>query len=243
MIGIGVATAAAGIIVGTVSLTGIGLVMTEVVELLSGGNLMLMLVLVAVVSLILGMGLPTTANYIVVSTLMAPVVVELGAQSGLIVPLIAVHLFVFYFGLMADVTPPVGLASFAAAAIARTDPIKTGVTAFFYSMRTAILPFLFIFNTQLLMIGISGPFHLALTIVSATRRDAALRRCDAGLFHRPLAAVGIDGAAADHLHAVPARLLVGHDLSAVPGRAADRADADGRAGAGRCRASASGSRA
>ncbi|WP_296494622.1 TRAP transporter permease [Rhodoferax sp.] len=168
MIGIGVATAAAGIIVGTVSLTGIGLVMTEIVELLSGGNLMLMLVLVAVISLILGMGLPTTANYIVVSTLMAPVVVELGAQSGLIVPLIAVHLFVFYFGLMADVTPPVGLASFAAAAIARCDPIKAGVTAFFYSMRTAILPFLFIFNTQLLMIGIDGPFHLILTVVSAT---------------------------------------------------------------------------
>jgi TRAP-type uncharacterized transport system fused permease subunit len=168
MIGIGVATAAAGIIVGTVSLTGIGLVMTEVVELLSGGNLMLMLVLVAVISLILGMGLPTTANYIVVSTLMAPVVVELGAQSGLIVPLIAVHMFVFYFGLMADVTPPVGLASFAAAAIARSDPIKTGVTAFYYSMRTAILPFLFIFNTQLLLIGIEDGWHLALTVVSAT---------------------------------------------------------------------------
>ena len=142
--------------------------MTEIVELLSGGNLMLMLILVAVISLILGMGLPTTANYIVVSTLMAPVVVELGAQSGLIVPLIAVHLFVFYFGLMADVTPPVGLASFAAAAIARCDPIKAGVTAFFYSMRTAILPFLFIFNTQLLMIGLSGPLHLILTVVSAT---------------------------------------------------------------------------
>jgi TRAP transporter 4TM/12TM fusion protein len=167
MIGIGVATAAAGIIVGTVSLTGVGLVMTEVVELLSGGNLMLMLLLVAFISLILGMGLPTTANYIVVSTLMAPVVVELGAQSGLLVPLIAVHLFVFYFGLMADVTPPVGLASFAAAAIARTDPIKTGITAFFYSMRTAILPFLFIFNTQLLMIGIADVWHLLLTIVSA----------------------------------------------------------------------------
>ena len=167
MIGIGVATAAAGIIVGTVSLTGVGLVMTEVVEILSGGNLIVMLVLVAVISLILGMGLPTTANYIVVSTLMAPVVVELGAQSGLIVPLIAVHLFVFYFGLMADVTPPVGLASFAAAAIARTDPLKTGVTAFIYSMRTAILPFLFIFNTQLLMIGIDGPWHLFLTVSSA----------------------------------------------------------------------------
>ncbi|MGE0329768.1 MAG: TRAP transporter permease [Ramlibacter sp.] len=168
MIGIGVATAAAGIIVGTVSLTGIGLVMTEVVELVSGGNLMLMLVMVALISLVLGMGLPTTANYIVVSTLMAPVVVELGAQSGLLVPLIAVHLFVFYFGLMADVTPPVGLASFAAAAIARTDPIKTGVTAFFYSMRTAILPFLFIFNTQLLLIGLDTWWHLALTVVSAT---------------------------------------------------------------------------
>jgi len=168
MIGIGVATAAAGIIVGTVSLTGVGLVMTELVELLSGGNLMLMLVLVALISLILGMGLPTTANYIVVSTLMAPVVVELGAQSGLIVPLIAVHMFVFYFGLMADVTPPVGLASFAAAAIARADPIKTGITAFYYSMRTAILPFLFIFNTQLLLIGLSGPLHLILTVVSAT---------------------------------------------------------------------------
>ena len=168
MIGIGVATAAAGVIVGTVSLTGIGLVMTEVIELLSGGNIMIMLLLVAVISLTLGMGLPTTANYIVVSTLMAPVVVELGAQSGLLVPLIAVHLFVFYFGLMADVTPPVGLASFAAAAIARADPIKTGVTAFFYSMRTAILPFLFIFNTQLLMIGIESPMHLVLTVVSAT---------------------------------------------------------------------------
>jgi hypothetical protein len=124
--------------------------------------------MVALISLVLGMGLPTTANYIVVSTLMAPVVVELGAQSGLLVPLIAVHMFVFYFGLMADVTPPVGLASFAAAAIARTDPIKTGVTAFFYSLRTAILPFLFIFNTQLLLIGVDTAWHLILTVVSAT---------------------------------------------------------------------------
>ena len=182
MIGIGVATAVAGIIVGTVSLTGIGLVMTELVELVSGGNLMLMLVMVAVISLVLGMGLPTTANYIVVSTLMAPVVVELGAQSGLLVPLIAVHLFVFYFGLMADVTPPVGLASFAAAAIARTDPIKTGITAFFYSMRTAILPFLFIFNTQLLMIGIDSVWHLVLTVVSATAAMLVFAAATQGYF-------------------------------------------------------------
>lgn len=167
MIGIGIATAAAGVIVGTVTLTGVGLVMTEFVEVVSGGNLMVMLVMVAVICLILGMGLPTTANYIVVSTLMAPVVVELGAQNGLLVPLIAVHLFVFYFGLMADVTPPVGLASYAAAGIARCDPIRTGVTAFGYSIRTAILPFMFIFNTQLLMIGIDSVIHLMLVIASA----------------------------------------------------------------------------
>jgi TRAP transporter 4TM/12TM fusion protein len=117
MIGIGVATAAAGIVVGTVTLTGIGLVMTEFVEFISGGNLMLILLFTAFISLILGMGLPTTANYIVVSTLMAPVIVSLGAQNGLIVPLIAVHLFVFYFGILADDTPPVGLAAFAAAGI------------------------------------------------------------------------------------------------------------------------------
>ena len=167
MIGIGIATAAAGIIVGTVTLTGIGLVMTEFVEAVSGGNLIVMLLMVAVICLILGMGLPTTANYIVVSTLMAPVVVEIGAQNGLLVPLIAVHLFVFYFGLMADVTPPVGLASYAAAGIAKCDPIKTGVTAFGYSIRTAILPFMFIFNTQLLMIGIDSWLHLLIVITSA----------------------------------------------------------------------------
>ena len=154
MISIGVATAAAGIVVGTVTLTGIGQVMTEFVELLSGGNVMVMLVLVAVISLVLGMGLPTTANYIVVSSLMAGVVVELSAASGLIVPLIAVHMFVFYFGIMADVTPPVGLASFAAAAVSGGNPIKTGFTAFFYSLRTVILPFLFIFNTDLLLIKV-----------------------------------------------------------------------------------------
>ena len=158
MVGIAIATAAAGIIVGAVTLTGVGQVMTEFVEFLSGGNLLLALILVAVISLILGMGLPTTANYIVVSSLMAPVVVDIGMANGLLVPLIAVHLFVFYFGIMADVTPPVGLASFAAAAVSGGDPIKTGVTAFMYSLRTALLPFLFIYNTDLLLIdvGLAG---------------------------------------------------------------------------------------
>ncbi len=155
MIGIGIATATAGIIVGAVSQTGVGSALADVVEVLSGGNIMAILLLTAVLSLILGMGLPTTANYIVVSALLAPVIVTLGQQNGLIVPLIAVHLFVFYFGIMADVTPPVGLASFAAAAVSGGDPIKTGVIAFFYSLRTAALPFLFIFNTELLLIGVT----------------------------------------------------------------------------------------
>ena len=154
MIGIGIATATAGIIVGAVSQTGVGLVLADLVEILSMGNLMLMLMLTAVLSLILGMGLPTTANYIVVSALLAPVIVTLGQESGLLVPLIAVHLFVFYFGIMADVTPPVGLASFAAAAVSGGDPIRTGFQAFYYSLRTAALPFLFIFNTDLLLIDV-----------------------------------------------------------------------------------------
>ncbi|NKB77645.1 MAG: TRAP transporter fused permease subunit [Gammaproteobacteria bacterium] len=155
MIGIGVATGAAGVIVGTISLTGAHQVVGEFVEFLSGGSLILMLILVALMSLILGMGLPTTANYIVVSSLMAPVILTLGAANGLIVPLIAVHLFVFYFGILADDTPPVGLAAFAAAAISGGDPIRTGIQGFAYDIRTALLPFLFIFNTELLLIDVS----------------------------------------------------------------------------------------
>jgi len=184
MIGIAVATGAAGIIVGTISLTGAHQVMGEFVEFLSGGNLMLMLFLVAVLSLILGMGLPTTANYIVVSSLMAPVIIAVGAQSGLIVPLIAVHMFVFYFGILADDTPPVGLAAFAASAISGGDPIRTGIQGFMYDIRTAILPFLFIFNTDLLLINV-GPlqavfvFAIALaamlTFAAATQRHMFVR--------------------------------------------------------------------
>nr|WP_114285349.1 TRAP transporter permease [Candidatus Halocynthiibacter alkanivorans] len=166
MIGLAAAMGVAGIIVGAVTLTGVGQVMAEFVEFLSGGNLLAMLFFVALISIILGMGLPTTANYIVVSSLMAGVVVELGAQSGLIVPLVAVHMFVFYFGIMADVTPPVGLASFAAAAISKGDPLKTGFQAFFYSIRTAALPFLFIFNTDLLLINV-GPVQAVFVFLVA----------------------------------------------------------------------------
>ncbi len=155
MISIGIATAAAGVIVGSISLTGVHGIVGQFVEFLSGGNLLIMLILVAIMSLVLGMGLPTTANYLVVAGLMAPVIVALGAKSGLIVPLVAVHLFVFYFGILADDTPPVGLAAYAAAAISKGDPIKTGVQGFAYDIRTALLPFLFIFNTELLLIDVT----------------------------------------------------------------------------------------
>lgn len=164
MTSVGIATAAAGIIVGTVALTGIGLVMTEIVETASGGNLMIMLILTAFICLLLGIGMPTTANYIVVATLMAPVLVEVAAQNDLAVPLVAVHMFVFYFGLMADVHPPVGLAAYAAAAISGADPIKTGLQGFWYEIRTGLLPFIFIFNTELLLIDIGGPGNLFLVV-------------------------------------------------------------------------------
>ncbi len=167
MIGVALATATAGILVGAVTLTGVGLVMTEIVEILSGGSIVIMLGLVALICIILGTGLPTTANYVVVATLMAPVVVDLAAQNDLAVPLIAVHMFVFYFGLMADVTPPVGLAAYAAGAVAGADPIKVGGQGIWYEARTALLPFIFIFNPELLMIDIGGPLHFIFVVGSA----------------------------------------------------------------------------
>ncbi|MBL0943955.1 MAG: TRAP transporter permease [Hydrogenophaga sp.] len=168
MIGIGVATATAGIIVGAITLTGLGLRMTEFVEFVAQGNVMAMLFFIAFVCLVLGLGVPTTANYVLVATLMAPVVVELGAQSGLIIPLIAVHLFVFYYGIMGDITPPVGLATFAAAAISGEDSIRTGVQGAIYALRTVILPFIWIFNPQLLLIDVHGWGELIRVVLACT---------------------------------------------------------------------------
>ncbi len=167
MITIAVAVAAAGIIVGSVSSTGLNNALVGVVEAISGGNVFILLAMTSVLCIILGMGLPTTANYLVVASLLAGVVVELGNAAGLVFPLIAVHLYVFYFGLMADVTPPVALAAFAASAISRADPIKTGIQAFYYEIRTAILPVVFIFNPELLLIGVESVWHgIAVFIVS-----------------------------------------------------------------------------
>jgi TRAP transporter 4TM/12TM fusion protein len=168
MIGIGVATATAGVIVGGITLTGLGLRMTDFVEFVSQGNVIAMLFFVAFVCLVLGLGVPTTANYVLVATLMAPVVVELGAQAGLVIPLIAVHLFVFYYGIMGDITPPVGLATFAAAAIAKEDPIAIGVQGSVYALRTVILPFIWIFNPQLLLIDVDDTWELVSVVVAST---------------------------------------------------------------------------
>jgi TRAP transporter 4TM/12TM fusion protein len=158
MVGIGVAVAAAGIIVGAVTM-GPGQLITEAVDTLAGGSIILILILTAVASLILGMGLPTTATYIVMASLTARVITSLAGGAGLAVPLLAAHLFVFYFGILADDTPPVGLAAYAASAIAKSPPIRTGVQGFAYDLRTALLPFMFIFNTELLLLRyVDGTF-------------------------------------------------------------------------------------
>jgi TRAP transporter 4TM/12TM fusion protein len=168
MIGIAIACGTAGLIVGAITLTGLGLRMTAFVELVSMGNVLVMLFFTAAVCLVLGLGMPTTANYILMATLMAPVIVELGAQNGLVIPLIAVHMFVFYYGIMADITPPVGLATFAAAAISGEDPLRTGVQGVTYALRTAVLPFMFVFNPLLLLIDVDGWWELFLVVGGAT---------------------------------------------------------------------------
>jgi len=167
MVGVGIAIATAGIIVGAVGSTGLSTNLIIVIEFIAKDNVVILLFLTIILCLLLGMGLPTTANYVVVASLMATVLVDVGNASGFVFPLIAVHLFVFYFGLMADVTPPVGLASYAAAAISGGDPLKTGLQAFWYSLRTGILPIVFLFNHELLLIGIENFWHGLLVIITS----------------------------------------------------------------------------
>jgi TRAP transporter 4TM/12TM fusion protein len=167
MVGVGIAIATAGIIVGAVGSTGLSTNLIIVIESIAKDNIAILLSLTIILCLLLGMGLPTTANYVVVASLMATVLVDVGNASGFIFPLIAVHLFVFYFGLMADVTPPVGLASYAAAAISGGDPLRTGLQAFWYSLRTGILPIVFLFNHELLLIGINNIWHGLVVIITS----------------------------------------------------------------------------
>jgi len=167
MVAVGIAIATAGVIVGAVGSTGLSTNLIIVIESVARDNVIILIFLTIILCLLLGMGLPTTANYVVVASLMSMVLVDVGNASGFIFPLIAVHLFVFYFGLMADVTPPVGLASYAAAGISGGDPLKTGVQAFWYSLRTGILPIVFLFNHELLLIGIENIWHALLVIITS----------------------------------------------------------------------------
>ncbi len=167
MVGVGIAIATAGIIVGAVGSTGLSTNLIIVIETIARDNVIVLILLTIILCLLLGMGLPTTANYVVVASLMATVLVDVGNASGYIFPLIAVHLFVFYFGLMADVTPPVGLASYAAAAISGGDPLKTGLQAIWYSLRTGILPIVFLFNHELLLIGVENIWQALLVIITS----------------------------------------------------------------------------
>ncbi len=166
MITVALATATAGIIVGIVNM-GIGSMIVQIVEALSLGNIFLLLFITGVVSLIIGMGLPTTATYIVMASITVPVIVQLGGDMGLVIPAIAAHLFCFYFGILADDTPPVGLAAYAAAAIAESDPIATGIKGFIYDLRTAVIPFMFVFNAELLLVDISNGWQILLIWVTA----------------------------------------------------------------------------
>ena len=163
MLSVAIATATAGIVVGIVAM-GIGSMVVQIVEVLSAGNIFLLLLITAIASLILGMGLPTTATYIVMASITVPVIIKLSSVGGVSpIPAIAAHLFCFYFGILADDTPPVGLAAYAAAAIAKSDPISTGIQAFLYDLRTAVIPFMFVFNAELILHGINN-FPQALLI-------------------------------------------------------------------------------
>jgi TRAP transporter 4TM/12TM fusion protein len=155
MVSVALATAAAGIIVGVVAL-GLGGLITEIIDVISGGNIYIMLIITALASLTIGMGLPTTATYIVMASLTAPAIVSIAGAQEWFVPLMSAHLFCFYFGILADDTPPVGLAAYAAAAIAKSPPIATGLQGFMYDIRTAILPFMFIFNSDLILHNITS---------------------------------------------------------------------------------------
>jgi len=181
MVSVAVATAAAGVVVGVVTM-GLGGLVTDIIDTLSMGNLYLMLGIVAIASLILGMGLPTTANYIVMASLTAPALVTLADLNGFAVPLIAAHLFCFYFGILADDTPPVGLAAYAASAIARSEPIPTGIQGFLYDIRTAALPFMFIFNTDILLIGIDSFFEAIFVFVMTCFGTCAFAAATQGWF-------------------------------------------------------------
>jgi TRAP transporter 4TM/12TM fusion protein len=158
---VAVACAMAGTIVGVVAMTGIGqLLIGKLVVIINnpffaatGTSLFVALFFTMISCLVLGMGIPTTANYVIMATITAPMVIRTGAELGVVVPILAAHMFVFYFGIMADITPPVALAAYAGAAIAKCDPMKTGITSTRLAIAAYIVPYIFIFSPQMLFIN------------------------------------------------------------------------------------------
>lgn len=178
-LGVALACALVGFIVGTSSLTSLGLTISNNIIEISGGSLLLTLVMAMVACLVLGMGLPTTANYIVCSTIIAP------ALIGMNVMPLAAHLFVFYFGIMADLTPPVCLAAFTGAGIAGASPAKTGVTATKIALASYLLPYCFVYNPMLLLQDVRAG-ELSVLVVSAVLGVIALAGAFEGWFYRNL---------------------------------------------------------
>ncbi len=178
-LGVALACALVGFIVGTSSLTSLGLTISNNIIEISGGHLMLTLVMAMAACLVLGMGLPTTANYIVCSTIIAP------ALIGMKVLPLSAHLFVFYFGIMADLTPPVCLAAFTGAGIAGASPAKTGMTATRIALASYLLPYCFVYNPMLLLQNVEA-VELVVLVVSAVLGVIALAGSFEGWFCRDL---------------------------------------------------------
>jgi TRAP transporter 4TM/12TM fusion protein len=160
ILGVAVACAAVGIIVGITTLTGLGLKMASGLLSITGGLMLPTLFMTMIASLIMGMGIPTTATYLITSTITAPAIVQLG------VPLLAAHMFVFYFGIVADITPPVALAAYAGAAIARSNPFKTGLIATKLAIAAFIIPFMFVLNPALLLIN-TNPLQVTQMVITS----------------------------------------------------------------------------
>ena len=171
VLGVLVACAAAGIVIGVVTKTGVGLKLASVLIDVAGGMLLPTMFFTMITSIVLGMGVPTTANYVITSTIAAPALVQMG------VPVLAAHMFVFYFGIVADVTPPVALAAFAGSAISGGDPLRTGINASKLAIAAFIVPYVFVLAPVLLMIdATAGTLIMALVtaIVGMTGISASL---------------------------------------------------------------------
>lgn len=184
------ATACAGIIVGVVVKTGLGLSLANGLVSAAGGNIVLTLIFTMFAALILGMGSPTTANYVITSTIAAPAIILLlmGGEMGPgttvpVVVAISAHLFVFYFGIIADITPPVALAAFAASGISGGDPIKTGVNSAKLAIAAFIIPYMFVFNPALLMID-SSPLEIIWVVITAITGMVAIGAGMIGYWYR-----------------------------------------------------------